>query len=157
MGIYPDHGIEYHIVLKDQKRYVIAGTKATDDRLRQSKYLEARYDKWMTLCQTQCIPLQDVDELDVELEDREKESLDKLLKIHDTNVLTHGWYDVCTIYDTYGDPTPIFNNKSGYYVILKDGKRVKVGSKEILDAHDEYILKCISNVYGNDVESHGFL
>lgn len=158
MGIYPDHGIEYHIVLKDQKRYVIANTKATDDRLRKSKYLEARYDKWFNLCQSQCIPLKDVNELDVELEKQERERLEELLRKHDGDVLVHGWYDVCSIYDTYGDITHISNNnnKSGYFVILKDGRRVRVSSKPILDEHDEYILNSIKNVYGNDVESHEF-
>jgi len=156
MGIYPDHGIEYHIVLKDQKRFVIANTKATDDRLRKSKYLDKRYEKWFDLCRTQCIPLKDVEDLDVELDDQEKERLQDLLNINKANVLTYGWYDVCSIYDTYGDPTSVSTSTSGYYVILKDGKRVRVGSNKELGDRDQWILNSILNVYGNDVDSHGF-
>ena len=156
MGIYPDHGVEYHVILKDNTKYAIANTKATDDRLLKSKYLEKRYDKWMTLCQSQCIPLQDLDEFDVELEDIEKIKLEKIL--NEKEVLTHGWYDVCSIHDTYGEPYfyGTNNDLSGYYVILKDGTKIKVENKEILNEKDILVLNSILNVYDDKVVSHGW-
>ena len=156
MGIYPDHGVEYHVVFKNNTKYVIANTKTTDDRLLKSKYLEKRYDKWMNLCQSQCIPLQNADELDIELEDIEKQRLDKILNENKNEVLTHGWYDVCSIWDTYGDSYfyGTNNDLSAYYVVLKDGKKIKVGSKEILDEHDKLVFNSILNVYDDKVVSH---
>jgi hypothetical protein len=159
MGIYPDHGVEYHIVLKNNKRYVIAGTKSTDDRLLKSNYLATRYDNWMNLCRSQCIPLQDLHEFDVELEEIEKQKLEKLLNEHDKDVLTHGWYDVCSVWDTYGDPPCCGDNSkvSGYYATLQNGNEIKVGSKETLDESDTLILNGILNVYDNQVVSHGWV
>ena len=73
MGIYPDHGVEYHVLLKNGRKHSVASTKDTDDRLIKSKYLEKRHDEWMSLCHSRCIPLKDVDDLDVELTIAEKQ------------------------------------------------------------------------------------
>ena len=157
MGIYPDHGIEYHVILKNNKRIVIAGIKDTDERLRVSKYLDARYEKWMDLCQSRCMPLKDAHELDVELTSDEKDKLAKVLET--TEYITHGWQDVCNLHDTYGDPVQYYDSKetSGYYVILRNQKKIKVSANANLTDQDLGILKSIQQVYENDIERHGWL
>jgi hypothetical protein len=163
MGIYPDHGIEYHVVLKNNKRFIIASTKATDDRLVKSKFFKDRESEWFAINHSMCVKMEDkdVDELDVELTEKEKEKLQSCLEKAGEDLDRHGWYDVCSIYDTYG-PNCYGNTceKIGYFVILKNGKRVNVTtdvkSRELLNEHDNNILKGILNVYDDQVESHGW-
>jgi hypothetical protein len=158
MGIYPDHGIEYHVVLKNSKRFIIVDTKATDDRLVKSKFFKDREGEWFMVNRSICVKIED--ELDVELTEKEKEKLQKCLDKYGEEVDRYGWYDVCNIYDTYG---PNYGNACknvGYFVILKNGKKMNVTtdvkSNDSLSDHDNCVLKSILNVYDDQVESHGW-
>ena len=102
MGLYPNHGVEYHVVLSDGKtRIVVARTKETDDRLCASKYYKAREESWLTgeiNCKQFVRPIND-DEFDVLLTDDEQQKLKNILD--NNTVETHGWFETNVISCSY--------------------------------------------------------
>jgi hypothetical protein len=156
MGIYPNHGVEYHLILKNNKRYIIANTTETDNRLVKSKYYEDRKEKWFEKMYQYCTPLIE-DGFDIQLTEDELKRLHDLLDKHKNEIDIHGWYDVCTITDTYGSFTCSYHTKNGYYVILKNKQKIWIGPNKNLNDHELTVLNSIFNVYDNQVESHGYI
>jgi hypothetical protein len=162
MGIYSDHGIEYRIKLKNNKQILVANTKSTDDRLIKSNFYKKREMKWLSNCSNnfvRILPASDLIELDFDLTNNEKIELTKLLNENIDKVESHGWYDVCYVSDTYGDKKSddeYDKSKSGYFVMLKDDKKIKISNSEILNDNEREILKSTLNVYDDNVISHGF-
>ena len=102
MGLYPAHALEYHLVLKNVQRIIIAGTRATDDRLLISQYYLKRKDRWFHENQARCDKINDDENVDIELNTSEKNNLANLIREHEDCVDHAGWYNVITVYDTYG-------------------------------------------------------
>lgn len=101
MGIYPDHGVEYWIFLKNKTEICVVNLRKADTRLVSSKYYEQRKDTWWANWQTRRIPISDLPDFDMELTTKEKESLAEKLQCHGDQVESHGWYDVFSICDSY--------------------------------------------------------
>ena len=99
MGIYYDHGVQYMVVSKTRK-YVIVSLKDADQRLLQTEYYKTRKDSWFNEHGAFCKQIPG-GAIDISLTDVEKERLESVLKTAD-DVESYGWYDVQTIYDTYG-------------------------------------------------------
>ena len=99
MGIYYDHGVEYIVVTKNHK-YTIVPLKDADKRLEASEYYKERKDSWFNEGSSFRRPIEG--EIDIELTESEKDLLESVLKVHESNVESHGWYDVQYLYDTYG-------------------------------------------------------
>lgn len=113
--IVVDRGVEYRVyydpkfdiypvlskyILKFKKQtiwngvVVIADKPATDNRLIQSKYYNDRKDTWWVHVHgPSCEAIKDED-IDISLNDKEKEYLEFVLKEFGPAVQTHGWYDV---------------------------------------------------------------
>jgi hypothetical protein len=76
MGMYANHGVEYHVVLRDGKTIVIASTKNTDDRLQQSHFFKVREAEWLsveTMYRNGSFVNRIVDhDLDIQLTDQER-------------------------------------------------------------------------------------
>jgi len=103
MGIYPDHGLEYHVVLKNNMHLIVANIKDIDNRLEKSEFYKKRKDKWFMINNNICklLSIIDLHDLDIELNENEKNKLNEYLNKYGEEVDDHGWYDVCKIYDTY--------------------------------------------------------
>lgn len=159
MGIYPDHGLEYRVALKDNKYYVIASSKEIDDRLSKSLFYKKRMDTWFAVGNSfsRILSDEDVADLDFDLTEDEKNKLQKFLTENGDKVESHGWYDVCSVYDTYGSyPHYGEEDNVGYFVLLKDGRKIKVSKSKTLNDHEIAILKGIFNVYDDQVIFHGY-
>lgn len=95
MGMYPDHGIEYHIILKDGQHIVVLCSREVDDRLIASEYYKKRRESWFEDMWSRCDPI--TEDVDIQMSDQEKNKLEKLLNEYGSGVSSHGWYDVMTI------------------------------------------------------------
>lgn len=95
MGIYPDHGLEYHLVLRDERHIVVICSKETDDRLVESEYYKSRKGSWFQDLSTRCKLIEE--SVDIQLTDAEKAKLDMMMKSHGENIVSHGWHDVLSI------------------------------------------------------------
>jgi hypothetical protein len=95
MGLYPDHGVEYHLVLKNGKHVTIIGTHATDDRLLISEYYKKHKASWFDDLFARCDLI--TEDIDILMTSSEKLTLDTFINLHGNNVQSHGWYDVMTI------------------------------------------------------------
>lgn len=105
MGMYADHGVEYHIIYKDGRKNIIASTHATDKRLLQSHYFNVRKHDWLSADAmyghgSYSKKILDPD-FDVELTNEEKCHLDMAIQQNPNTIQEHGWYDVNTISYTY--------------------------------------------------------
>ena len=96
MGLYPDHSVEYRIILKDKTSRCI--THNIDSRLVESLYYKKRdsLGDW----QTRCFLITDPD-FDIELTAVEKRTLSESLEYFGDRVQSHGWYDVFSIDDSF--------------------------------------------------------
>ena len=97
MGIYFDHGIEYHVVQSSGRHVCIANTQQTDARLLASKFYERHKDSWFKNTGSQCVKIDQSEIVDIDLT---KDEQDVLTTTSDN--IMHGWYDVITFSDTYG-------------------------------------------------------
>jgi hypothetical protein len=101
MGVYADHGVEYHVVCRDGRRIVVASTRDTNVRLTQSAYYNARKDTWLsvdTMYGKGSYMNKIIDPyFDVDLTYQELLSLDMIIQQHHDIVLEHGWYEVNTV------------------------------------------------------------
>jgi hypothetical protein len=95
MGIYPNHGLEYHLVLKNDKHIVVLCSQETDDRLVASEYYKSRKESWFQDLSTRCIPIEET--VDIEFIKAEKAKLNMLVNTYGDQIAGHGWYDVMTI------------------------------------------------------------
>ena len=166
MGIYFDHGLEYHVVLGG-KHVCIASTRQTDARLLASKYYADRKASWFADCfVARCVKIEDAD-VDIMLTESERAKLD----LHVVNVanvanVVNGWYDVVTVTDTYGPMIATTTTTTGYVMKLKDGSTLKVfdeceskcESKEerVVSERNAGLLESMLRVHGDDVVSHGW-
>ena len=96
MGLYPNRGLEYHVVLPG-RRAVVAGTAETDALLLESEYYRLRKDTWFDGYNEFCVPVEPP-EPDIELTAGQQTRLRKALERLD--VVSHGWYDVYRIYSS---------------------------------------------------------
>lgn len=99
MGVYADRGVEYHVVMDDGARVVIAATKDTDVRLLVSEFYRARRATWFGAHTTRpfCRAIDAGQALDVRLTDDERARLAAALEPpHQPvrSVREHGWFDV---------------------------------------------------------------
>ena len=102
MGLYPDHGVEYLIILKDQQIICLVNTTQADSRLLRSNYYEKRKHAWWDdSWQTGCKPITDMTDFDIELTVVENLALSEKLEHYGEEVETHGWYDVFNICELY--------------------------------------------------------
>lgn len=113
-----DHGVEYHVefdpnsinyfdiaieymslyktvVVWNSGVIVIASTRKTDDRLIKSNYYKNRKDTWFDDLHEHDKTL--IENIDMSLDDQEKEYLDFVLSKFGTSVKRHGWFDVVHI------------------------------------------------------------
>lgn len=100
MGLYANHGVEYHVVYIG-KIDVIAAMKDTDARLLASKYYQKHKSTWlvhetMYMKGSFVIAIDDPD-FDVGLTEEEKTVLERALTEKEGLVECHGWYEVNTI------------------------------------------------------------
>ena len=106
MGMYANHGVEYHVNYKSGKVKIIAPIHATDERLIGSMFFEKQKDEWLSgdvMYGRGSFMVRITDpEFDIELTDGERTALSKVLG-EDTGdeVVEHGWYDVNYIHTTY--------------------------------------------------------
>ena len=108
MGIYTDHGIEYHIVITSNSspelkekynivndRIIFLSTKHTNKRLENSNYYLSRKDTWDSYKIEQFIPI-DGNSIDINLTEFEIDILTDLVTDlrKDGLTFTYGWYEV---------------------------------------------------------------
>jgi hypothetical protein len=164
MGIYSDHGIEYHVV-RGGRRVCIASTRQTDARLLASDYYARRKDSWFSRHVTWCVKIDETD-LDVALTAGERTLLDATLQTSNEKKeenTTHGWYDVQTLTDTYSSSYYSYggNSTPRYVVTLKNGSKLKVCDEaadgKTISAHDADVLDSMLRVHGDNVASHGWI
>jgi hypothetical protein len=101
MGVYADHGVEYHVTRKGSHAHIaIAPMARTDDRLLESKYYKARKGTWFDGVYRGSFTrkIEDAD-FDVQLTEAEQAWLDELLSAGD--VVEHGWYEVNVLSSTH--------------------------------------------------------
>ncbi len=98
MGLYPDHGVEYHIYTRNNSKIVVASTRDTDSRLQVSNYYLSRKDQWFKY-EGEYIKKIEAQDFDIKLTEKEKERFELLLKQED--VTDHGWYEVFKIQTSY--------------------------------------------------------
>ncbi len=133
MGIYFDHGVEYHVrTRKTDTRpaanLTLVTTAQSDGRLEASRYYAARKDAWFVVKNPRCDRIT-ADDFDVELSSREERTLQQFLDKYGDAVEDHGWYDVVTMSTTYDHPghsTASSSPRLEYCAELSDGKLITV-------------------------------
>ena len=96
MGIYRAYGVEYGALYTDGTYHVLIPLKDFDDRLVQSQYYLNRKDVYI------CKPnewRERVHEIDIDLVEAERQLVNRF--VAGSNVLEHGFYDVCYVDNTY--------------------------------------------------------
>lgn len=73
---------------------IIASKKATDQRLLQSKYYNDRKESWWASVHGPSCEAIAQDNIDIVLDENEKEYLEFVVKEFGSAVQAHGWYDV---------------------------------------------------------------
>ena len=102
MGIYYDHGIEYHVNTIDSngciKNFVIVSTKDSDVRLLNSDYFKNNINTWFTkYSEYKCKIHNDI----IKLTPKEEEYLQYVLEKNSNSIIDHGFYEIITISTTY--------------------------------------------------------
>ena len=103
MGVYTDHGIEYHVVCKDGKRFIVASTHDTDTRLLESKFYKVREGTWTSDDMYRRGSYMNkivAKNFDIELTQHEWASLEKVIGQYHDVILEHGWYEVNSVSTT---------------------------------------------------------
>lgn len=98
MGIYYDHGVEYHICRENKEHIVLVDIKGLDHRLRESKWFQSKSKDWFINKSYDKLLILDVD-FDIKLNQMELGNLETYLTMYPS--ATHGWYDVNKMYTTY--------------------------------------------------------
>lgn len=99
MGIFYERGVHYIILLKDGRRVTLLNSKDTDDRPILCDYYNQQKETWFEHHIPHCIALP---QAPITLTLEEEQKIASALKVYDDKVSSHGWYDVITMYDTYG-------------------------------------------------------
>lgn len=103
MGLYPECGVEYDIVLRNGEKIVVVPISSADKRLLSSQYYLRR--KSVYDAQLSKRPLTwsfKADGVDISLYPQEIEKLKVLLEKYASEVVEHGWYDVGKVNSTLG-------------------------------------------------------
>lgn len=101
MGVYAEHGLEYHLVLRDTGKHVVVIKQSeTNERLVESKLFNA--DDWFSDIYKRCWCVPVSTDM-IELSREEGVLLDAAFKEHTGNIASHGWYDVNTTTTTINE------------------------------------------------------
>ena len=156
MGIYNQHSIEYILLLSDKfatidilkilkdnsifliikrnedtnERYIIlTNLTCTDKRLTDSNYYKDNSKKWIDDYKSYTKKI--TEDIDIELNDKEKNFLNKILNIMPEMIESYGWYNENSVSTTYGSE---YFTSLEYYLIIKpesDKDYIKSSIKEI--------------------------
>ena len=101
MGIYFNHSVIYLIKFKDGFTIIIATSKDTDARLVESNFYKQDPEYWLKFIPNQfCKKIISLD-FDVKLTEKEQANLNILLKKHESEIESHGLFDINSMSDTY--------------------------------------------------------
>jgi hypothetical protein len=104
MGIYIDRHVEYIVILKNGSKITVTAASETDKRLFESAYYKNRRDNWLSegtynkkeTNRDACFKI-DSEDFDMKLTDGELYRLESIVNLYDTDVSSHGWYDVTSV------------------------------------------------------------
>jgi hypothetical protein len=97
MGLFFRYGIEYHVVLRNGTIIKLVEMKNADARLLQSKYYQSRKQKYENEIKEWS---EEAINCDCELTTAELGILKKILNVHGSDVIKHGWVDIKEIIST---------------------------------------------------------